>query len=224
MKKFLSILMTMCMVFVICTTAFASSDSVVKTSQQKEVVEAANYAYMNIETAPDVLHKKILDSRKIIIYTKSWVADDLTAYTFNKNTGEKISEIPKFHEVFPADWDLPTLDSNTIGTSSVNAVTSDYSTSFYHTYAYLSHPTSELTSPFTSIYGTGGTFFTVPDSIPGTTYNLGYTCNGVSVCSGLYLDSATGLACETNFDSTYGIRASTYDTTGDAYFTGDYLN
>lgn len=65
------------------------------------------YAYMNCDTAPDELISTILEARSRIISQTSWVTDDLNGWVEDCN-GNIIEIVPKFHEIFPQDWEIPT--------------------------------------------------------------------------------------------------------------------
>ena len=64
------------------------------------------YAYMNFDTAPDELIPAILEARSRIISQTSWVTDDLNGWVEDCN-GNIIEIVPKFHEIFPQDWEIP---------------------------------------------------------------------------------------------------------------------
>ncbi len=71
--------------------------------------EAQSYAYMDLETAPEELQKKILEAREVIIYSQSWVADGFECYVTSPDGTRET--IPSFSELFPG-WELPTIDPN----------------------------------------------------------------------------------------------------------------
>jgi hypothetical protein len=64
------------------------------------------YAYMDISSAPDELVPVILEARSRIISQTSWVADDLNGWVEDCD-GNIIEIVPKFHEIFPQDWEIP---------------------------------------------------------------------------------------------------------------------
>lgn len=67
--------------------------------------EVNTYAYMDIESASKELKSTILAARSVIIYNCNWVADEITGQ-ITRNDGT-IEVLPKFHELFPSDWDIP---------------------------------------------------------------------------------------------------------------------
>lgn len=64
------------------------------------------YAYMDISAAPHELIPVILEARGRIISQTSWVADDLNGWVEDCD-GNIIEIVPKFHEIFPQDWEIP---------------------------------------------------------------------------------------------------------------------
>lgn len=64
------------------------------------------YAYMDISAAPDELVPVILEARSRIISQTSWVADELEGWVEDCD-GNIIEIVPKFHEIFPQDWEIP---------------------------------------------------------------------------------------------------------------------
>ena len=64
---------------------------------------------MNLDQASEAMQEKILQAREEIIFSKSWVADGLQGFVYDKD-GNVIEEVPQFSEIFPADWDMPTFD------------------------------------------------------------------------------------------------------------------
>lgn len=64
------------------------------------------YAYMDISAASDELVPVILEARSRIISQSSWVADELEGWVEDSD-GNIIEIVPKFHEVFPQDWEIP---------------------------------------------------------------------------------------------------------------------
>lgn len=64
------------------------------------------YAYMILEEAPEELEPIILEARNRIIHNSSWVADDLQGWVVDPE-GTVVEIVPQFHEIFPADWEIP---------------------------------------------------------------------------------------------------------------------
>lgn len=80
--------------------------------QKSAVIEASNYAYMDLNKARSSAQKEeILQARNTIIYSQGWVADDLEGYVSDQN-GNIVEEVLPFHELFPADWEIPKVETN----------------------------------------------------------------------------------------------------------------
>lgn len=77
-------------------------------------------AYCDIDEVPTALHERVLEARKPIIYSYSWVADEYSMRIEDALTGEVIEVVPSFSELFPEDWDLPKVDIETILPEGVN--------------------------------------------------------------------------------------------------------
>ena len=67
------------------------------------------YAYMILEEAPEELEPVILEARKRIIASSDWVDDELDGWILNRD-GNVIETLPHFHEIFPEDWEIPTVE------------------------------------------------------------------------------------------------------------------
>lgn len=78
-----------------------------EAAHEAALKEANKFAYLDIESASPELKQKILDARSTIIYSSSWVADDVFGWKWDKDGVTE--ELPKFSEIFP-DWDMPVVD------------------------------------------------------------------------------------------------------------------
>lgn len=67
------------------------------------------YAYMILEDAPEEIKPVILEARKRIIESSDWVDDELDGWILDRD-GNVIETMPHFHEIFPEDWENPTVD------------------------------------------------------------------------------------------------------------------
>lgn len=94
MRRVISAALAMVMVMAISIPAFA-------IDKEREV---SRLAYMNLDQASEAMQEKILQAREEIIFSKSWVADGLQGFVYDKD-GNVIEEVPQFSEIFPADWD-----------------------------------------------------------------------------------------------------------------------
>lgn len=71
---------------------------------EQELAEAKKIAYRDLKTASKEEQAKILEARKLIINSTSWVADGYNAYTTDED-GNRVP-IPHFSELFPG-WEMP---------------------------------------------------------------------------------------------------------------------
>ena len=76
------------------------------SSMSREEAEAL--AYLDLDSAADEMKGRILEARRILIFSTSWVADGFSGSVQNVKTGEIIRTLPTFSELFPG-WDLPVL-------------------------------------------------------------------------------------------------------------------
>lgn len=123
----MNILKGLVLVFLLCTVMICffgfvpleTETEVVPAVQEIEETvssEDLEYAYMDLETAPQELHEKILKAReKIIFSSPGWVADDCGGCVFDVRTGKVIRKLPRFHDIFPEDWDIPVYKDNDSG-------------------------------------------------------------------------------------------------------------
>lgn len=101
MKKFLSVVLALAMLQGVSVPVFAADD--------EYTVE--RLAYMDLEQASAETKTKILEARKEIIFSQSWVADGLQGFVYDRY-GNVIEEVPQFSEIFPADWEVPVFDTH----------------------------------------------------------------------------------------------------------------
>ncbi len=66
------------------------------------------FAYMDLESAGASLKPVILEARRRIILSSSWVADEIDGWVTNPD-GTIAEVVPHFSEVFPSDWELPPM-------------------------------------------------------------------------------------------------------------------
>ena len=66
--------------------------------------EAKKIAYRDLKTASKEEQAKILEARKLIINSSSWVADGFNANTIDAD-GNRVP-LPHFSELFPG-WEMP---------------------------------------------------------------------------------------------------------------------
>lgn len=184
---------------------------------QKEVT-TKELAYMDLaDEQNENLKAAILEARNTIIYSESWCADDMDAFVYDTATGVR-EDIPKFHDIFPEDWDLPIreVDTKRLGVAGTD--------SFDDLEVYLKYPSAtSLTEPFKTIspeyyiqYWVGA------NSIPGDSWNFGVTdmTDGSDRLSKTELTPTQIISFSVNTWTTYGLRASTFSTEGNAYLRG----
>ena len=75
-----------------------------KAEREKKLEEAKKIAYQDLKTASKEMQAKILEARKLIINSTSWVADGFEAYVTDKD-GKQVP-VPHFSDLFPG-WELP---------------------------------------------------------------------------------------------------------------------
>ena len=85
------------------TQAEKSGDEVPAEREQK-LAEAKKIAYRDLKTASKEEQSKILEARKLIINSTSWVADGYNAFTIDAD-GNRVP-LPHFSELFPG-WEMP---------------------------------------------------------------------------------------------------------------------
>ena len=76
----------------------------VPAEREKKLAEAEKIAYRELKTASKEEQAKILEARKLIINSTSWVADGYNAYTTDAD-GKRVP-VPHFSELFPG-WEIP---------------------------------------------------------------------------------------------------------------------
>ena len=72
--------------------------------QEQKLAEAKKIAYRELKTASKEEQAKILEARKLIINSTSWVADGFNANTIDAD-GNRVP-LPHFSELFPG-WEMP---------------------------------------------------------------------------------------------------------------------
>lgn len=75
-----------------------------EAEREKKLEEAKKIAYQDLSTASREMQVKILEARKLIINSTSWVADGFDACVTDKD-GKQVP-VPHFSELFPG-WEMP---------------------------------------------------------------------------------------------------------------------
>lgn len=78
------------------------------SSFSQEKIDA--YAYMDYSSASDDVKPTILATRNKIIFSNNWVADDVSGSIVAPDGTRQ--ELPKFHDLFPPDWEIPIMPNN----------------------------------------------------------------------------------------------------------------
>ncbi|CAH0122362.1 MULTISPECIES: hypothetical protein [unclassified Paenibacillus] len=173
-------------------------------------------AYSDLDAAPEEWKDAILEARNSIIYSASWTVDGQVSYERPDGT---IEELPEFSDLFPG-WDVPKLNENVRKEQLTKLETQDFQiqAANYVGFVYLFEPSNdESTLPFYTFFSSVNRVTMQADSLPGTSYNGGYTdldtgqdvgyVNYVSEGGKIYLNNPKK-------DTAYGARASTYSTEG----------
>ncbi len=90
------------------TVFVAPDDTQVHKDESMSREEAEALAYLDLDSAADEMKDRILEARRILIFSTSWVADGFSGSVQNVKTGEIIRTLPTFSELFPG-WDIPVL-------------------------------------------------------------------------------------------------------------------
>lgn len=104
MKKLISLLLA---VNVLCTPAYAI-DRTADIDDNVSLAKLEAIAYQDINTADAEMKEQILEAREAIIFSEGWVANGATGRVLDAD-GNVVEELPKFEDIFPSDWEVPTL-------------------------------------------------------------------------------------------------------------------
>ena len=209
------------------------------------IMEFSTIAYMDLDSASPRMQSTIIEARNVIISTQTW-RNGVEAYIIDFSDGT-FHAIAEFHDLFPSDWEIPTLEA--IGISREVLMTEDTGfvnealvmgrqnlispmnnnfNSMWSGTVNLRNPSSTVTSSnFATIHSTGwATYVTRAISLPGNSWNVGYSnSRGVSVASATNLTITQGLSLTgTTNGSSWGVRASTFSTTGNSTLDVGFLN
>lgn len=191
-------------------------------------------AYLDLASVSSSMKTAVLAARSRIIASTSWVADDVTGYIYDAD-GNIIDILSHFSEIFPADWEIPSVSSSEYNSVNIRfsqrATMSDINY-YYSGSVYLQNPPSNSDSPaFCTVnaysYYADGTPFHVTQlftqgyhNYPSdytAKYNVGYK----NAITNAELGHATNLANGQSFSiipptsvSQIAVRASTYNTVG----------
>lgn len=212
---------------IICVPASASN-----ISQTEENA----IAYLNYESADINMKQKILTARNKIIFSETWTADGINGRIVNPDGS--YTEVPEFHEIFPNDWNIPTLDINAFQENielynynpAIVYKQNEFVGKLFENEVYLDLPPSDDdTEPFFTFDSTytayaGQLAYDVTYDWVNTKgvyqnpsmdayYNVGYsnTDTGESYGYAVNLQNSHGFEISPPEDVTIGVRASTYE-------------
>jgi hypothetical protein len=195
---------------------------------------AESYAFMNLDEATDeFMEKMILGARNHIIFSQSWTVDGAVSLV---DPDGNVVPLPEFYDLFPAEWDMPKTDvsdsaymDNQISDNARNESTlrnesaSSYNvTNVFDRSVLLLAPPPNTNSPnFHTIIFFWDTLYynTYAVTLPGATYNVGYSGNWTGINYGWITGLPLGWGARMNNinpGEPIGVRASTYSTTGNA--------
>ncbi|HEY4430834.1 MAG TPA: hypothetical protein VGN87_07315 [Paenibacillus sp.] len=173
-------------------------------------------AYQKLDAAPTEWKDDILAARNSIIYSNSWTVDGQVGYELPDET---VVELSEFSDLFPG-WDVPKLKEDIRKEQLTKLQTYDFNTlsANYVGFVYLFEPSNSGASlPFYTFYSSAKEVTMTANSLPGNSYNAGFTdlstgsdvgyVNNLSQGDKLYLHNPKP-------NTGYGARASTYSTTG----------
>ena len=213
MKKALASILVLLM-SVSCLTCMAAetSEQEFDPKTKAALIEAEQYAYLDIDSASPELKEKILDARDAIIFSKNWVADGYEAFVTNEND-EVVEILPEFSTVFPG-WDLPKDDVASTETDS--------------TFPEQMNPPA-IVNPLSY---SASTWIRLGSWVPATrltsskTYNIGYNnaTTGTSLAYRNHLTLSEKFQINNVQNIKLAIRASTYSTPGYATMVVDGAN
>jgi len=226
MKRLFVCLITYLLILALCIPVIASENVENIDSQH-----GLSVAYLEIDDNTTIIERtQILEARKAIIFSRSWVADGLSGCILDANGNIK-EILPQFSEVFPADWELPKEENNLLSPPATllkTGVQYDWNT-FFNGSVSLSNPTNQNTAPFCTLNTTGfpGTYYeyrvtdVVTKGIRNNPteygkYNLGYSnaTTGVSLGYAINLNNGEAFSINPPANIILGVRASSYDSIG----------
>ena len=193
-----------------CVSPAYAAGSVADCPVSESVV---NLAYMDPDVADADTRASILQARRTVIENSTWVADDLTGWIEDKE-GNIIEYVPHFHEIFPADWEIPTYSDDLLSMNTVtprswqedfsNSVTLSSSYQEFHTVS-----TSAFSGKIVDQISTVGRNY-------GYTYSIQYynTTSNRACGSATDLNSGKAFTIDAPSDATVSIRAKSSRTLG----------
>lgn len=209
----------------------ASETATIDSGTLSNLEQLEKYAYLNLQEADITMRTMILEARKEIIFSKSWVADGVNGQIVDSQ-GNVLEVLPSFYELFPADWEIPVVpypsDLEDISQSMNSADPASVAATgtwnrLYQQSLLLKNPSSYVnTDPFYTVSTTcfPDTVYeysykyisTVAFNSDGLKYNVGYTnaTRNSSLGYATNLSSGDAFQITPPKDIKVAIRASTY--------------
>ncbi|MBP1988887.1 hypothetical protein [Paenibacillus eucommiae] len=215
MKKMaLSVFSILALLVVLMAPSFALA-----SDQQNSYASLSSeqLAYSDLDAAPEEWKDAILDARKTIIYSTSWTVDGQVSAELPDGTNE---ELPEFSDLFPG-WDVPKLNEDVRNEGLAQVENQEFKkipVANYVGFVYLFEPSNtSATLPFYTFFSSVNRVTMEADSLPGTSWNGGYTNIDTGADVGYYNNMSLGgkiYLTNPNSSTAYGARVSTYSTTG----------
>lgn len=192
MKKSISAVLSIALILSMTCYPASASSTCSNSPESQEIYSSRAIAYMNLDQASEEMQAQIIEAREEIIYSQAWVADGLQGYVLNAD-GDIIEEVPQFSDLFPADWDMPSINNDEEQLSEIYPTNAsrqpDDIMYFYNGTLTLSLPPENSNSPAFCTFSTTGwagyTHYNITrvttsatsqvDSFGPYTYNVGYT-------------------------------------------------
>ena len=237
MKKLLSIALAtaMCMAMSISAFAVEPQDfSVYQELSEEQIEQLGQIAYMSLDGQSEAMQAKIVKARNAIIFNNSWVSDEAIGYVKDVD-GNIIEELPKFSELFPEDWEVPSMESSEVDDAMVAddaiALQGDYVWNpFFEGDVNLKKPPANTGSPAfyslptTGFEGTAREYNVEEVSTSGlyqnitveATWNCGYTNKNTNKSYGykLRLGNGQSMTIIPPKKINLAVHASTHDSVG----------
>jgi hypothetical protein len=211
MKKILMSLLLVASCLVVSAFALESKSNIETNTVD---MDTETFAYMNLETAPYDMKGKILEARKKIIFSNSWVADGQYGEVLDAD-GKVKRVIPQFSDIFPG-WEVP-KEEITLTRAYLPEI------DVWNGNVNFQSASSSDSTPFLRFAAQGGTTQTyISYSYNGvTTHNFGYTNlqtgNNIAYLDNMQIGEV--FSWYISGGTQVGVRASTYGTTGYAGVT-----
>lgn len=209
MRKTMLIILAAIMIYFCACPAFATNYA----ASNPYDANVVSLAYMDLDAADTNTQASILQARKVIIENTAWVADGVNGWIEDEN-GNVLEVVPHFHDVFPADWDVPTYSTDTleVGTITPRTWQEDFSDSVTLSSTY---------EEFHTVY-TGRFNGKIVDQISTVGRNYGYTYSVQyynTTTNSLWgnepdLSSGTAFTLDAPVNATVSIRAKSSRTLG----------